>query len=162
MMAKKSFKKMLKNHLEQVNELQGFKKESLYSLVLERGRWFKPSPLPRTIKRGEIGLCYNNSFSEIMRCKKEITYVEGFAYAKGLEGIPMMHAWLTIPGSGLAFDPTWENGSTYFGIEWPFELVVRSALKIRYAGILPNLISLIKHDDCNPFKPEAWESKIDD
>lgn len=70
-----------------------------------------------------------------------------------------MHAWVCEPGSNEAFDVTWPAGLAYFGIEWPTQLVFRSAKKIEYAGILPNLYRLMRHDDCNPFKAEAWAKK---
>lgn len=91
-MSKMSQKKILKQYLETVYDQQGKRKDSLYGIILERGRFFKPVPLPDGLELGEQGLCYRNSYLE-------------------------------------------------------------------YAGILPNLYRLMRHDDCNPFKAEAWAKK---
>lgn len=48
-----------------------------------------------------------------------VTYVEGFALAKGLEILPIHHAWL-IDESGAVVETTWADlGVAYYGVEFP-------------------------------------------
>ncbi|HWO65257.1 MAG TPA: hypothetical protein VNO31_34995, partial [Umezawaea sp.] len=82
-------------------------------LVLHRGHWYTPAPLPAGRERGDQRHCYANAtrHSRI----HQLSYVEG--YTLGPHGLVYEHAWCARP-DGTVEDPTWPDGAglAYLGI----------------------------------------------
>lgn len=89
---------------------------------------FKPPPLAFEVlhiagqpfathaqKRPKQGLkqqCFYNAFH--LAIETGLHYVEGYAVAGHLP-LPLEHAWC-VDDAGLIYDPTWDNGTHYFGM----------------------------------------------
>jgi hypothetical protein len=82
-------------------------------LVLHRGHWYTPAPLPTQRDRGDERHCFTNA-TRHSRVYHQ-TYVEG--YALGPHGLVYEHAWCARP-DGTLEDPTWPDGAglAYIGI----------------------------------------------
>jgi hypothetical protein len=80
--------------------------------ILKHGRKFSTGP--RSFPRwGKLKECFKNAL--------EAATLHGFVYCEGYASgvIPVLHAWCVDPKTGLVVDPTWENGTEYFGV--PFQ-----------------------------------------
>lgn len=117
-------------------------------LILREGKPYVWEPLPEDVERGILKECYRNVFL-LCEGRPDLIYVEG--YAMGV--IPMMHAW-AVTKSGIVVDPTWEEGTAYFGIPLKREYVVRSAIEREYYGVIDNWMATwpILQDD-----PTEWK-----
>lgn len=80
-----------------------------YSFLLRYGRPFTPVKAAETGTQ-RLGHCYLNAIKFTGGATR---YCEGFAISANL--FPMPHAWNTIDGLACT-DPTWEDGSDYFGV----------------------------------------------
>jgi hypothetical protein len=63
-----------------------------------------------------------------------LTYVEGYAFSS----IPINHAWL-ITSDGQVVDPTWEEGSSYFGISFDWQKLANTLQITKSYGIINQL-----------------------
>ena len=102
---------------------------SYYELVLKYGQHFKPQPLPKHIRRGKMGDCYMNAFRISGPPKfggKGLIYCEGYA-TSGLAVIE--HAWCVDPKTGCVIDPTWTDGTEYFGVPFDHIFVCKTILR---------------------------------
>ena len=113
---------------------------SLYRLMLEKGRYFGPvAPCPQEW-RGMSRLCYANSANIAISEPKRVYYCEGYAISKSVPWLgPTDHAWLIDAISGLVVDPTWEDGTEYFGIAFRRSFLLERLLKSRVYGLLPDM-----------------------
>lgn len=112
--------------------------------ILKEGKRYIPAVLPRAIRRGKLGRCYDNSI--VPALATGYRYVEGIAESPKMRGIWVLHAWLT--DGVFAYDPTWEPGkhkekeipiaTTYIGVEMQADAVARFMLRTEYAGIFAN------------------------
>lgn len=68
-------------------------------------------------------------------------YCEGFAVPPDL--FPIEHAWL-VDSNGCVIDPTWKDGTDYFGVVLRKDFVLNHMLKTKKYGILCNLHHLSK------------------
>lgn len=102
---------------------------SISHFVLENGiRMQPPDPkLPRDIKRGKLGLCYENAGKIALNvdthCHAQTDYVYCEGYAWGV--FPVLHGWLLTP-DGKVIDPTWQGRKNfettdYYGIAFQTE-----------------------------------------
>lgn len=84
---------------------------------------FKAAPLPASIERGEMRMCYQNA-SLLAMYRDDLTYVEGFAHC-GL--IPVEHAWC-VDAQGNVIDPTWDNPEEcqYLGVPFKTDFLEES------------------------------------
>jgi len=89
-------------------------------------------PRPKWVKKGIIKQWYNNCLKALFDNPDKLTYCEGFAM--GI--IPVCHAWLLHQGKVI--DPTWSNGTEYFGVAFRSDYVFRIAAETGYAGVLDN------------------------
>lgn len=119
---------------------------SVEELVLHYGRPFRPGPRPEGIEQGEIKACFSNSM-ELAIERTDLIYVEGFANTRFF---PMPHGWLSTDGH-TAIDPTWEDGTEYFGIPFTQSFWRAYVVKAGYWGVLfpqlphKHLVDLLKN-----------------
>lgn len=115
-------------------------------LILARGKWFESALLPKDIKRGKPGTCFDTCMIRAMYSKGKYQYVEGFVIPPN--GQPTLHAWLTDDGLN-AYDPTWlalHNEThkevafpgNYCGIIMPMRKVMEYVSETTMQGILAN------------------------
>jgi len=74
--------------------------------------------------------CFHQSYRLATRKGSKWIYVEGFATSPDALGLPVLHAWLTLPAHpGEAFDVAWTHrDAVYIGI--PFQAAfVKSSLR---------------------------------
>lgn len=85
-----------------------------YELLLERGRFFQPQPLPPEHRRGKAKECFTNSYKRTL-IDDSLTYCEGVVALK--EGLPEIdHAWC-VGADNRVIDVTLkEPGAAYFGV----------------------------------------------
>jgi len=85
----------------------------LVSVLLRGGSFYPPRSLPKGIKRGAFGQCFDNSRK--LAKKKGWTYCEGVALT-GKYDVVQPHAWC-VDQQGNVVDPTWEEtGLAYLGL----------------------------------------------
>ncbi|HZQ47943.1 MAG TPA: hypothetical protein VFC07_13075 [Verrucomicrobiae bacterium] len=88
---------------------------SIEGLLTEQGRAFPFAPFPAELKHffGKMGRCYENA-TRLALSGMELIYCEGYALNQGLP-IPLMHGFCITP-EGAVVDPTWKDGTEYFGV----------------------------------------------
>ncbi|MDB6017694.1 MAG: hypothetical protein JWR19_2183 [Pedosphaera sp.] len=108
---------------------------SLERLLLECGREFPLAPMPDELKRfmGKKGHCYMNA-TQLALSGFEAIYCEGYAVCKGLP-IPLRHGFCITP-SGEVIDPTWKDGTEYFGIPISKRFLFETMKRREVFGIL--------------------------
>lgn len=117
---------------------KGFIYNNLYDFVLKTGRPHKVPKRRPPIPLWKKGECFMNAFKIVddyfleRKSLGQLTYVEGYAYTVG---IPMLHAWAIDPYD-CVFDPTWEEGKAYYGVEFPLDYVRKVILKRKAWGVL--------------------------
>lgn len=97
--------------------------------TLEHGRAWETAPYPLDLPRMQIKQCFGNAQKLLMRGRKDLTYVEGYACSGSLSiNMPILHAWL-VDSEGRVVDPTWDNDpkSAYFGVPFEREYVIKIA-----------------------------------
>jgi len=98
--------------------------------VLRNGRYMgNMSPLPNGVRRGSLGNCFKNAFE--LALEKNWTYCEGYAVAV----IPISHAWV-LDDKGNVIDPTWKEGTDYFGVEIPLSYATKTILRREAYGVI--------------------------
>lgn len=104
---------------------------SFEELVLHYGRPFTPAPRPEWMEQGEMKQCFSNSMGLAVE-RTDVIYVEGYANTRFF---PMAHGWLTQDGA-TAIDPTWDDGTAYFGIPFTRSFWTRHMIQTGYWGVL--------------------------
>lgn len=124
--------------LDQVTEFfkgsptKGRKFYNADQVIREYGKqWpnISPTLLPG-MTRGPMGNCFQNAFDAVM-AHPGLIYVEGYAFSKFF---PMQHAW-TVDGNGVVYDPTWPDGSDYFGVAFDKTWLTRYILDGGYYSV---------------------------
>ena len=111
----------------------GYHYSSIEDLILTEGQIFDTvAELPKGIKKGKLGKCYQNATELILR-DDSYRYVEGYAVSNGL--IPLMHGW-AINDLGHVIDPTWNDGVEYYGIIFPKSTVSAQIIATKVYGML--------------------------
>ena len=119
--------------------------------VLEYGREYSPSPLPKGYRLMTPQRCFDNAF--LLAKKKGLTYVEGYAE---VEGVPILHGWC-LDGDRV-IDVTASGITGYYGVPLNLKLVQRFRIEKR------NTFSIID-DWSNGFrllsnlKDLAWQAQ---
>ena len=103
---------------------------NLFDFILKNGKEFVTMANP-DIEMGKKGECFMNAF-KLAEFDDVYTYVEGYAYSVG---IPMLHAW-TVTKYGIVVDPTWSNGTAYYGVTFPLDYVREIMLRRGAYGVL--------------------------
>ena len=87
-------------------------------------------PLPKGIRRGKMGLCFQNAFRLM---GKGFIYVEGIA-VPGNTLFPVHHGWC-VDEFGRVLDPTWRDGVAYLGVHLSKSFVYERALRRKKYGV---------------------------
>lgn len=115
--------------------------DRMRELLIDRGEAFQRQEpgvpeawqdLPGTPKA-----CFQNATLAALSHPDQLVYVEGYAVSATLP-IPLPHAWL-VDGEGNVIDPTWPDGSEYFGIRFSSDELSEVMLVTRQYGILDTL-----------------------
>ncbi|WP_147268409.1 hypothetical protein [Spongiactinospora rosea] len=99
---------------------------TVYALVLEMGRWYRPAAFPagHSRRRGPAKACHRNA-ARLAAAVPGLCYIEGFAAPDLGDGqvLPVEHAWCA--DGEVVVDPTWHDppGRAYLGI--PLTLAYR-------------------------------------
>lgn len=110
-----------------------------YEFLHKHGQCMAVSPDNAAFEgRGPMGGCYRNSSRTAFI--EGLVYCEGFAVPAGL-GIPLEHAWV-CDLQGRVIDPTWPDGSDYFGVPFTEDFHSEITAETGYHGILCNLYRL--------------------
>lgn len=125
-----------------------FGTSSNMGLVAEHGRSY-PSPTAERnaelmeihgVEPGPMKECFENAGRQMIWDEGGLTYVEGYAYAADLEGLPIHHAWLATP-DGEVIDPTWGShndrspGTAYHGVPIDSEFLRRHLVRTGSWGV---------------------------
>lgn len=112
-----------------------------YQLLATHGVEMAPpaNPYPNP---GEAGKCFYNAYH---RMGRDLQYCEGYAIP-GNTGVALEHAWL-VDERGNVVDPTWCNGTSYFGMIFSTTKVHEISVLTEHYGILPNLYALKMRPD---------------
>lgn len=81
-------------------------------MLVEHGRFWTASPRPKHVRKRAAGRCFRNS-AAVLQNQPVWYYCEGYATAQSMT--PIHHGWL-VDEDGLVIDPTWNNGTAYFGV----------------------------------------------
>ena len=85
-----------------------------------------------------IGQCFKNAFLLVSEFRNELLYAEGYAHKKDSQ-MPILHAW-AVTAKGEFIDPTWPDGTDYFGVPFDYEYVNRIAFGAKlFTGVIDNL-----------------------
>ncbi|HEY2414837.1 MAG TPA: hypothetical protein VGI40_21510 [Pirellulaceae bacterium] len=93
-----------------------------YDFLLKRGRFFRPQPRPKGLRRGRAKQCYGNSF-DLTVIRPELAYCEGFVVVPLGRGqtTDVEHGWCAT-ADGWVIDLTLkEPGLAYFGVAYTEE-----------------------------------------
>ena len=129
----------LKEHLVAIRDLRAghgpkdTKYSSIEDFVLKNGKSYKFKKLPKKYRRGRGKECFMNA-TQLSQSHSELTYTEGYAFNM----IPTMHAWV-VDKEGNAYDPTWEKGFEYFGVEFSGQYLSKTLLKKGTYGLIENM-----------------------
>lgn len=107
-----------------------------YEILARHG---KPMTTKHTSMTGakELGFCFRNAASMM---NDQYSYCEGYAIAPGL--FPMEHAWVVDESDGQVVDPTWAEGTDYFGVKFTRKFTAEFALRVGHYSIFGNLYRL--------------------
>lgn len=102
------------------------------SWLLEHGVKFDvkhewPQSVP--LVRGPLRECYRTA--ALAAIDRRFVYVEGVA----LSVVPVDHAWIYDLETATAYDPTWMEGSHYFGVPVATEFLMQVLSRSRCYGI---------------------------
>lgn len=106
---------------------------SIESMILDLGREFTFERKPRGtgVRMGRMKMCFSNAARASWQ-RDTLAYCEGYAVGRG--SIPCLHAWVS-PGDGRAWDVTWRDGGSYFGIEWDRDWYRAFVARSGYFGV---------------------------
>jgi hypothetical protein len=113
-----------------------------HNFVYFHGAEFKPCADHRRYFRsyGGAGLCFRNTLKLVRKFPSDLTYAEGFA-ASLFEGQIRphfgLHAW-AVTREGEAVDPTWPDGTEYFGIPFDLDYVIKTNVMRKEFGVIDN------------------------
>lgn len=81
--------------------------DPIMKLLARTGRRWQTAPLPTSVKRGKLGMCYPQARALALKFPEKYFYVEGYACTESAV-MPIHHAWCSTD-SGQVIDPTWER-----------------------------------------------------
>lgn len=132
-------KRVLDEYLSGISKMMPVREGWAYSgfehFVKENGRFYTPRALPTDVSEGKIKDCFMNAW-HLATERKDLTYVEG--YAIGTAIIPVLHAWC-VDKNGNVIDPTWGTAKAYYGVSFPTDFVIKTAMSRKKFGIIDNM-----------------------
>lgn len=93
---------------------------------------------PEPPARGPMKECFRNA-GWLSRTTR-LHYVEGYA-VRGRLMLPLAHAWC-VDDDGRVYDPTWPDGTDYFGVVFERERVEDLRVMMKSHDVLTNLSAL--------------------
>lgn len=105
--------------------------------ILKNGRPFEAGALPRGIRMGRPRECFRNAATLALRKPNLYTYVEGYAVNRWVAMHTVAHAWCVGPDN-YAVDPTWDEGTEYFGVAFRHDHLRRVLKSRRDYGLIDN------------------------
>lgn len=134
------------NIIEQIGQLRTLihntDQQKYYDWILNNGKKFSGRSLTSEEEKKLQRLltsplyhprrCFYNC-QMIMMSSREYQYFEGYGQTETI-GFNLEHAWLIK--DGILYDPTWRNGTEYFGVEIPYETIRKSILDTSQAQSL--------------------------
>ena len=97
--------------------------------ILKNGHSFENTALPRKVRMGRPRECFRNAATLALRKPDIYMYIEGYAVNRWIAMHTVTHAWC-ITSDNHVVNPTWDEGTEYFGV--PFRHVyLRRVLKAR-------------------------------
>lgn len=142
-MTKAKAVEFLTNYLAQIanniGKRPGWKYSCFEELILNRGSLFdKMNDRDPLSCSGQKGLCYYNCLQAINSHYARYSYCEGFAVNRELNFV-YYHAWL-CDRLGAVVDPTWDDGSAYYGIifdnSWVLDLISSRSHRHSFFGVI--------------------------
>lgn len=133
-----------KAHVDMLESLSSMNDMAMPNIWLLK-EFGKQWPHRRTKLTGkmEMGQCYRNAFQLASTDPENLTYCEGFAMVPDL--IPLEHAWV-VDKKGRVIDPTWSDGSDYFGVAFDFYWLMDFMAESGHYGVMGMLHTLRKTD----------------
>jgi hypothetical protein len=94
-----------------------------YDLLLRRGRFFEPQPLPRGYRRRRAQLCFSNSV-RLAQSRSGLTYCEGLVLLPLPNSwVPIEHGWCVTNDDQVIDVTLGKPGLSYFGVPFTLEEV---------------------------------------
>jgi hypothetical protein len=106
---------------------------SIEDFVLKNGKQYDYAV--SGVRKGKMKECFMNAYHLVQR-DPSLTYVEGYAKTKNLP-IAVLHAW-AVDKDGNVHDPTWEDGSSYFGVSFSRDFVEETIVSKGTYGVIDN------------------------
>ena len=100
--------------------------QTLEEFVFHNGKVFTKKK--EADEYGKMKECYKNAFLLMLR-KPSLYYCEGFALCEKLP-LPVLHAWC-VDKEGRVYDPTWKDGTEYYGVVFNRKFAEKRILKTR-------------------------------
>lgn len=110
----------------------GFKHASVAHFLLSEAIFCNPIPRDSSIIQGEMKMCFRNAYN-LAAANSSYVYVEGYAVSM----IPTLHAWC-IDENKNVIDPTWTDGTAYFGVPFSLKYVNSVILSRQIWGVIDN------------------------
>jgi hypothetical protein len=105
--------------------------------ILKNGRPFEAAALPRGVRMGSPRECFRNAATLALRKPKLYTYVEGYAVNRWIALHTVAHAWC-VGSDNLVVDPTWDEGTEYFGVPFQHDYLRRVLGARKDYGLIDN------------------------
>lgn len=125
----------LKAQVTALSTLHGMKRltkwGSTAEFLLYHGRQWPTKP-GNGVEMGAPQQCFKNAAVLAMVQSDEYIYCEGYAVGFML---PVEHAWL-IDKEGFVVDPTWKDGTDYFGIAFKLSYLTKALMKQKEYGLI--------------------------
>jgi hypothetical protein len=105
--------------------------------ILKNGRSFESAALPRGVRMGRPRECFRNAATLALRKADIYMYVEGYAVNRWIAMHTVAHAWC-INSDNFVVDPTWDEGTEYFGVPFRHGYLRRVLKAKRDYGLIDN------------------------
>ena len=105
--------------------------------ILKNGRSFEYAALPRGVRMGRPRECFRNAATLALRKPDIYMYVEGYAVNRWMAMHTVAHAWC-IGSDNFVVDPTWDEGTEYFGVPFRHDYLSRVLKARRDYGLIDN------------------------
>ena len=99
--------------------------------LLDCGRSWRVGEGSFKCKRGQMGECFRNAALMALG-DPDLEYVEGYAFGTV---VPVHHAWV-VNRKDEVLDPTWPDGSDYFGVIISPTMLRKMMAETRMYGVL--------------------------